>query len=74
MNGWTLGVGCILTNNENDFTLSRTGYSAVSTYPELGDYMIINPFYINSPKWRIMGNERQSDDTTYHVRTECFSF
>ena len=46
MDGWFLGVGCVLMENENDFALSHTGYSTMGTYPRLGDYMIANSFYI----------------------------
>ena len=55
-----MGVGCVLVENENDFTLSRTAYSTVSTYPQLGYDMMANPFYINSPLWQIVVNETHS--------------
>ena len=47
-----LGVGCTLAEDENDFSMSHMGYSAVSTYFEPGDDMIVNAFLVE-----IMGNE-----------------
>ena len=57
MDRYSMGVGCILlVENKNGFTLNRAAYSTVSTYPQLGDDMMANPYYINSPLWQIVGN------------------
>ena len=51
----------VLMEDENGFTMVRTGYSAIGTYIELGDYMVTtNPFYINGPIREIMGKEKHS--------------
>ena len=45
VDGFPLGVRCILVEDEKSLTMVRTGYSTVGAYHEPGDDMVVNAFY-----------------------------